>query len=81
MASVMDLHSSRKMTTDIVIKALKNAYPTQNPSKKLILHTDLGSQYTSKEFQELLAERNIIQSFSKKAVLMIMLVWNHFTQL
>lgn len=74
LASVMDLHSkkiigysfSRKMTTDIVIKALENAYSTQNPSKELILHTDLGSQYTSKEFQELLAERNIIQSFSKK---------------
>jgi putative transposase len=74
LASVMDLHSkkiigysfSRKMTTDIVVKALENAYFVQKPSKELILHTDLGSQYTSQEFQDLLARLNIVPSFSKK---------------
>lgn len=60
LASVMDLHSKkivgysfgRKMVTDLVIKALNNALD-QHPSEGLILHSDLGSQYTSENFQKL----------------------------
>ncbi|MGI2733514.1 IS3-like element ISBce13 family transposase [Bacillus cytotoxicus] len=74
LASVMDLHSkkiigysfSRNMTTNLVVKALENAYHTQRPQKGLILHTDLGTQYTSQEFQTLLANYKINPSFSKK---------------
>ncbi|MBY0594977.1 IS3 family transposase, partial [Bacillus bingmayongensis] len=74
LASVMDLYSkkiigysfSRNMTTNLVVKALENAYYTQKPSEGLILHTDLGTQYTSQEFQTLLANYNIKPSFSKK---------------
>ena len=74
LTSVLDLHSkkvigysfSRNMTTDIVVEALENAYSTQRPSNELILHTDLGLQYTSQEFQNLLAERKIEASFSRK---------------
>ena len=74
LASVLDLHSkkvigysfSRKMTTDIVVEALENAFSIQRPSKELILHTDLGSQYTNQEFQALLVKRNIKPSFSRK---------------
>ena len=56
------------MTNDLVIKALKNAYYSQNPdkNKQLVFHTDLGSQYTSNDLKELCTEFNIIQSFSKK---------------
>ena len=51
LASVLNLHSkkivgysfSRTMMTDLVIQALDNA----NPAEGLIVHTDLGSQYTS----------------------------------
>ncbi|MTO25117.1 DDE-type integrase/transposase/recombinase [Turicibacter sanguinis] len=32
----------------------------------MILHTDLGSQYTSQEFKDLTLDFNIIQSFSRK---------------
>ncbi len=74
LASVMDLYSkkivgysfSRNMTTDLVVKALENAYYTQKPPEGLILHTDLGTQYTSQEFQTLLASYKIKPSFSKK---------------
>ena len=74
LASVMDLHSkkivgysfSRSMTTDLVEKALKNAYETQRPQKGLILHTDLGSQYTSDAFTERVKSYHMIQSFSRK---------------
>jgi len=74
LASVMDLYSkknvgysfSRNMTTNLVVKALENAYYIQNPSEDLILHTDLGVQYTSQEFQTILANYKIKPSFSKK---------------
>ncbi|MBQ1786416.1 MAG: IS3 family transposase [Turicibacter sp.] len=74
LASVMDLHSkkiigyhfSKQMTTDIIVQALKNAYASQRPKDKVILHTDLGSQYTSQDFKNLTSELNIVQSFSRK---------------
>ena len=58
----------KRMTNDLVIKALKNAYYSQNPdkNKQLVFHRDLESQYTSNDLKELCTEFNIIQSFSKK---------------
>ncbi len=43
------------MTNESVKKALSNAYYSQKPDKdkKLIFHTDLGSQYTSNDLKEL----------------------------
>lgn len=38
------------MTTELVIKVLKNAYYAQKLSDGLIFHSDLGSQYTNDEF-------------------------------
>ncbi|MFD1736705.1 IS3 family transposase [Bacillus salitolerans] len=74
LASVLDLHSKkivgysfgRNMTTGLIRAALENAYQTQNPSEGLVLHSDLGSQYTSEEFQKDCESKKIIQSFSKK---------------
>ncbi|WP_278474620.1 IS3 family transposase [Turicibacter sanguinis] len=74
LASVMDLHSkkiigyhfSKQMTTDIIVQALKNAYVSQSPKDKVILHTDLGTQYTSQDFKNLTSELNVVQSFSRK---------------
>ena len=48
----MDLHTKkivgysfgRKMTTELVIKALENAYYTQQLNEGLIFHSDLGTQ-------------------------------------
>ena len=53
------------MTNNLVIKALKNAYYSQNPdkNKQIIVHTYLGSQYTINDLKELYKEFNIIQSF------------------
>ncbi len=70
----MDLHSkkitgyhfSKQMKTDVIIQALKNAYTSQKPKEKVILHADLGTQYTSQDFQNLTPELNLIQSFSRK---------------
>jgi putative transposase len=74
LASVLDLHTkkvvgykfSRKMTVDIVLEALDNAVQAQNPSPGLIIHTDLGTQYTSQSFQERLKKYEMIPSFSRK---------------
>ncbi|WVU10566.1 IS3 family transposase [Natranaerobius thermophilus JW/NM-WN-LF] len=74
LASVMDLHThkivgysfSKTMTTDLVIKAVKNAYDTQKPGNGLILHSDLGTQYTSDDFKRFLRYKGIKQSFSRK---------------
>lgn len=74
LASVMDLHTrkivgysfGKNMTTELVIKALENAYISQKPDKDLIFHSDLGSQYTSLEFINCTKNKRIIQSFSKK---------------
>jgi putative transposase len=74
LASVLDLHTkkvvgykfSRKMTVDIVLDALDNAVQAQNPAPGLILHTDLGTQYTSEAFQERLKKYEMIPSFSRK---------------
>ena len=76
LASVLDLYSKKiigyafgkKMTDDLLIKALKRAYYNQNPHKdnKLIFHSDLGSQYTSNDLKDLCKEFSIVQSFSKK---------------
>ena len=76
LASVLDLHSNKiiryafdkKMTNNLVAKALKNSYYSQrlNKNNLLIFHIDLGSQYTSNDLKELCKEFNITQSFSKK---------------
>lgn len=74
LASVMDLYTkkivgysfSRNMTTELVIKALENAYYTQKPDKGLVFHSDLGTQYTSDDFTKTIKKFDMIQSFSYK---------------
>lgn len=63
LAIVMDLYSRRivgwhidkRMTTDLVSKALIKAYNLRQPAKGLVFHSDRGSQYTSKHYRKLLA--------------------------
>lgn len=67
LAIVMDLYSRRivgwhidkRMTTDLVSKALTKAYHLRQPPSGLVFHSDRGSQYTSKRFRKLLATHNI----------------------
>lgn len=47
------------MTTELVLQALANAIDVQQPGEGLILHTDLGSQYTSEDFEKVLQEAEI----------------------
>lgn len=62
LAIVMDLYSRRivgwhvdkRMTSDLVSKALMKAYNLRQPPKGLVFHSDRGSQYTSKQYRKLL---------------------------
>jgi putative transposase len=61
LAIVMDLfsrrivgwHVDRRMTADLVSKALIKAYNLRQPPKGLVFHSDRGSQYTSKHYRKL----------------------------
>ncbi len=63
LAIIMDLYSRRivgwyidkRMTTNLVSKALIKAYNLRQPPKGLVFHSDRGSQYTSKRYRKLLA--------------------------
>ncbi len=74
LASVMDLHSKKiigysydlSMTSELVIKAVKNACLNVNSTQGIILHSNLGTQYTSQKFEDFLKEKQILHSFSRK---------------
>lgn len=75
LASVMDLYSrkiigysmSKFIDTTLALQAVKNAIKLQKPAKPLILHSDLGCQYTSSEFEEFILNTKILtHSFSGK---------------
>ena len=62
LASVMDLCSRKiigyaygtSMTAELAVKAVENACLNVRDTKGIILHSDLGSQYTSKTFEDCL---------------------------
>jgi len=70
LAIVMDLYSRRivgwyidkRMTTDLVSKALIKAYNLRQPPAGMVFHSDRGSQYTSKRFRKLLSSYGIRSS-------------------
>jgi putative transposase len=73
LASVIDLASRRvvgwsmgdHMRTSLVADALRMAVAARGPAPGLILHSDRGTQYTSAEFTDLLAEHHMVQSLSR----------------
>lgn len=71
-ACVLDLFSRKivglameeRMTDDLVIAALEQALIHRSPSGDLVHHSDKGSQYTSRNFQKVLAQYHITASMS-----------------
>ncbi len=74
LAAVMDLASrkivgwsmSDRMKADLVCEALRSAYGRRKPAQGLIVHTDRGSQYASKEYRRLIKDYGLIPSMSRK---------------
>ena len=64
--SIIATLNGKKITSDLAIKTLKLALKKHKPSYSgLILHSDQGSKYTSKEFAEFCSKEKITQSMSK----------------
>ena len=74
LASVMDLCSRKiigyaygtTMTADLAVEAVKNACLNVKETKGIVLHSDLGSQYTSQAFESYLARKEMRHSYSRK---------------
>jgi len=74
LASVMDLFSRKivgwsvgsRMTVELVLDALDQAYERRKPAPGLIHHSDRGSQYASEDYQKRLKTYNMIGSMSRK---------------
>lgn len=74
LASVMDLFSRKivgwsmgsRMTRELVLDALDQAYKRRKPDPGLIHHSDRGSQYACEEYQERLARYKMVGSMSRK---------------
>lgn len=64
--SVVASITDRYITSDLAIRTLKKALESQPEMKgELILHSDQGSQYTSKTFVEFCESVHVTQSMSK----------------
>ena len=72
--TILDLHdrsviasiTDRNITADLAVRTLRKAIESQPEIKGvLILHSDQGSQYTSKEFVEYCERMRVTQSMSK----------------
>ena len=74
LAIVMDLFDLKvigwsyglNMTAELVISAFNKAKTIREITQGMIFHSDLGSQYTSNEFEKLLVGNNVKHSYSKK---------------
>lgn len=71
LASVMDLCSCKIIgyayaTSMTAEPAVKNACLNIRDTRGIILHNDLGSQYTSHKFEKYLVSKGILHSFSRK---------------
>lgn len=73
-ASIMDLFTRKivgwkadsRMTKELVIDALNQAYRRERPKPGVLHHSDRGSQYASKEYQDKLRDYGMISSMSRK---------------
>lgn len=71
---VIDLFSRRvvgwsmqsRMTTDLALQALLSAVWRRKPKQKVMIHSDQGSQFTSKEWQSFLSKHNLDASMSRR---------------
>ncbi|WP_374592002.1 IS3 family transposase [Novosphingobium sp.] len=74
LAVVIDLFSRRvvgwsaqpRMTTDLALQALLTAVWRRKPKAKVMIHSDQGSQFTSREWQVFLGQHNLDASMSRR---------------
>lgn len=64
--SIIAYHYSIKNDIDLVMKTLQKVLKNSKKAENTILHSDQGSQYSSKNYHEFLSKNNIIGSMSRK---------------
>ena len=62
---VVAYHISKHNSTQLVKTTMKKAITARKPSPGLILHTDNGSNFCSKTFENYLKENDVVHSFSR----------------
>lgn len=65
--SIISYHYSDKNNNELVLETLRKSVQLI-PDKKLVLHSDQGSQYVSVDYHEFLKEKQITGSMSRKGV-------------
>lgn len=63
---IVGWHIDQRQNSLLVTTAIRNALVQRGKNPGIILHSDQGSQYASKEVRDLLAANGIIQSMSRK---------------
>ncbi|MBO6557566.1 MAG: DDE-type integrase/transposase/recombinase [Pseudomonadales bacterium] len=63
---------SHRITDDLVLDALTMAHWRRRPSDTVMLHSDQGSQYSSRACKKLLESLDIEPSMSRRATAMTM---------
>jgi len=74
LCAIMDLYSRKiigwsfahRMDMPLVLNAFQAAIINRNNPKKVMFHTDRGSQYCSNEFKKVLKKNDFIQSMSRR---------------
>lgn len=74
LAVIIDLYSRRvigwatqsRQPTDLVLQALLMAIWRRKPKTRVLIHTDQGSQYTSRDWAAFLRDHNIDHSMSRR---------------
>ncbi|MGG4537393.1 DDE-type integrase/transposase/recombinase, partial [Aneurinibacillus migulanus] len=63
---IVGWHMDKRMTKELVLEALDQAYRRQRPQDEVLHHSDRGSQYASHEYQERLKKYGMKGSMSRK---------------
>ena len=63
-AEVVSLAMDTNMKKELCIKAVSDAYELRNPGDGVIIHSDAGSQYTSRKYRKALGGFHAVQSMS-----------------
>jgi len=74
LAVVIDLYSRRvvgwsmqsRQTTDLVLQALLMAVWRRKPTNRVLIHSDQGSQFTSRDWASFLKHHNLEHSMSRR---------------
>lgn len=69
------------MTTDLALRALLASVWRRKPKAKVMVHSDQGSQFTSREWQVLFDQHNLEDSMSRRGNCHDNAIANSFSQL